>query len=93
MENNIRKIEGNWDLGFSLDKHTIRSVLTGYNEYGRMTFDTTRTEIGEAIYQLKYQQDWEQVQPLAAEFVSTVLPKFRNIGLLIPAPPSTRRSR
>jgi len=93
MKNDLKEIAGNWNLGYSLDKHVLSSVFTGDNQYGHPTFDTTRSEIGEAIYQLKYRNDWTQVEPLAKVFVDCVFPRFKNIGLLIPMPPSTRRSR
>jgi len=61
MNVNIRKMNGPWDGGLSLDKHTLNSVYTGDNQYGHPTFDTTRSEIGESLYQLKYKDDYNQV--------------------------------
>ena len=43
-------ISGNWDKGYVLDQHVSRSVPIGENAYGRMEFDTTRTELGELLY-------------------------------------------
>lgn len=80
-------------MGFALDKHTIRSIPTGFNEFGHQTWDTLRTEVGEALYQLKYKKDWDQVEPLAKELAESVFPKFKNVGLIIPMPPSTYRKR
>lgn len=37
MAVNLRKIEGNWDLGYALDKHMLSSTFTGHNEYGHPT--------------------------------------------------------
>ena len=54
MNVNVKEISGVWDKGFSLDKHKISSTYTGDNEYGHATFNTLRTDIGEALYQLKY---------------------------------------
>ena len=65
---NIKEIKGSWELGYSLDRHIKSSVYLGENEYGRKMFDTQRTEIGEAIYQLKYKRDLTQVNYLAQEF-------------------------
>ena len=42
-------------------------VYLGDDEYGHPRFNTTRSEPGEALYQLKYRADWNQVQPLAAQ--------------------------
>ena len=31
MKNAVMKIEGNWDLGYVLDKHVLSSIYTGDN--------------------------------------------------------------
>ena len=60
---------------------------------GYATFDTVRTEAGEAVYQLKYRQDFEQVQPLAKAVIKYILPHLGKIGLVVPAPASNARNR
>ena len=90
---NIKKITGNWTAGYALDKHLLNSEFTGNDEFGHPRFKNTRTEVGEAVYQLKYRQDWEQVDPLANAIVSNIVPKLRKIRLVIPVPPSTPRAR
>ncbi len=89
----VRAISGNWTEGYALDKHTVKSVFVGYNAYGHPTFDTERTEVGEAVHQLKYRHDFDQVKPLAKALVRHIVPRFDKIGLVIPAPASTVRSR
>ena len=79
--------------GCALDKHTLRSEFAGHDEFGHPQFNTTRSEVGEAVYQLKYQQDWEQVDPLSTAIVSNIVPKLGKISLVIPVPPSTARAR
>lgn len=93
MEVHIKKIEGSWDRGFALHKHTLSSVYLGQDEWGHDRYDTTRSEPGEALYQLKYQNDWNQIEPLAAQVATTLLPLFGEIGLIIPMPASTIRAR
>jgi predicted amidophosphoribosyltransferase len=93
MQVQVRKLEGSWDLGYALHKHTLSSVYLGDDEYGHPRFDTTRSEPGEALYQLKYRADWDQVKPLAAQVRTTLLPLFGKIGLIIPMPASTTRAR
>ena len=93
MQVQVRKLEGSWDLGYALHKHTLSSVYLGDDEYGHPRFDTTRSEPGEALYQLKYRADWKQVQPLAAELKESLFPLFGKIGLIIPIPASTARAR
>ena len=93
MEVQVKKIQGSWDLGYVLHKHTISSDYLGVDEWGHNRFDDTRSEPGEALYQLKYQSDWSQVEPLAAQIKETLLPLFGKIGLIIPMPASTVRAR
>lgn len=90
---NLREITGNWDKGYSLDKHKISSTFTGYNDYGHATFDTLRTEAGEATFQLKYRSGWDQVEPLATAIAEHIVPKLPKIGLVIPVPASKVRAR
>ena len=89
----VKELDGSWDAGFALHKHTLSSVYLGDNEFGHPQFDTTRSEPGEALFQLKYRGDWSQVGPLAAELRQTLLPRFGKIGLIIPMPASTVRAR
>jgi predicted amidophosphoribosyltransferase len=89
----IRQITGNWDLGYVLDKHALSSIYLGDNEYGRPQFNTTRSEAGEALFRLKYRDDWAQIDPLANQLASSIYPKFTDVGLLIPMPASNVRPR
>ncbi len=78
----IHLTEGNWRYGWALDWHTIRddSAPEGY----------VRTEIGQALYELKYQNDLSQIDFIAekaAQFLKTrkVTP---YLAAIIPVPPS-----
>jgi len=93
MQVQIRKLDGSWDIGYALHKHSLSSIYIGDDEYGHPRFDTTRSEPGEALYQLKYRGDWEQVKPLAEQVKNSLLPLFGKIGLIIPMPASTTRAR
>ena len=93
MKVNLKAIVGNWDKGYALDKHSVSSTITGQNEFGHPIWHTIRTEAGEATYQLKYRLDWPQVEPLAQAIVDQIVPKFQNIGLVIPVPASKPRQR
>ncbi|MGT6806511.1 ComF family protein [Escherichia coli] len=93
MQVQVRKLEGSWDLGYALHKHMLSSVYLGDDEHGHPRFDNTRSEPGEALYQLKYRGDWNQIAPLAAQIQATLLPLFGKIGLIIPMPASTTRAR
>lgn len=93
MQVQPRKLEGTWDLGYALHKHTLSSIYLGEDDRGHARFDNTRSEPGEALFQLKYRADWSQLAPLAAQIRSTLLPLFGPIGLIIPMPASTQRPR
>jgi predicted amidophosphoribosyltransferase len=93
MKTSVKQIIGNWDLGYALDKHTISSAPVGINEYGHTIFETTRTEVGEALYQLKYKADWSQIEGLATELVKSVCHRFAKIGMVVPMAASNVRQR
>lgn len=93
MEVNLRALQGNWDKGFALAKHTLSSVFAGYNEYGHPTFDTTRSEPGEALYKLKYRNDFSQVDPLAQALFDNIVPTVGNFGIVVPMPATKHRNR
>lgn len=89
----LKQIFGPWDAGWILDKHTLSSQCVGHNAQGHPVFDTTRTDVGEATFQLKYRSDWTQVQPLAQALADHVFPKLASVGFIVPMPASTARNR
>ena len=85
---------GAWDQAVSLDKHIVRSVPIGPNEYGHMQFDTERTAIGEAVFQLKYRSDFNQIDYLSAQIIAALNSgTFPKIEVVIPMPASKARAR
>ncbi|HBS6212123.1 TPA: ComF family protein [Klebsiella pneumoniae] len=93
MEVNIKDIVGNWNRGVVLDKHSKYSVVIGQNEWGHNIYDTTRTEVGEALFQLKYRSDWSQVHPLAQCLYDEAYPLFEKVGFILPMAASNVRAR
>lgn len=93
MNVNLKQLYGNWSDGYALDRHVISSTPIGYNDHGHMQFDTKRTDAGEALFLLKYRARWDQAAPLAQAVFTHIVPKFPTVGLVIPMPPSTIRSR
>ncbi len=93
MKVSLRQIRGPWDNGWVLDKHTLRSIYLGDDEYGHPRYDTTRTEVGEATFQLKYRNDWAQAKPLAKAIADHICPKFAKVGFIVPMPASVQRTR
>jgi predicted amidophosphoribosyltransferase len=86
-----RPIHGTWRKGYALDLHTISSTLLGYDAFGRMQFDTKRSEIGDLLYKLKYNHDM-RVVPEIVEAVEKLLKAWNPmVDILVPVPPSTPR--
>lgn len=93
MKVSLKEIHGLWDVGWVLDKHSVGSQCIGHNAYGHPVFETTRTEVGEATFQLKYRSDWGQVKPLAQAVADNVYPKLENVGFILPMPATQARNR
>jgi predicted amidophosphoribosyltransferase len=89
-----KRLVGPWDAGYALHIHTLSSVFLGYNEYGQPSFDTTRSPIGELLYQLKYRNDQSAIEQLAVaveDFWGRWKP-FPAIDAIVPVPPSVTRA-
>ena len=93
MNVNIKEISGNWDRGYALDKHMLHSTFLGNNEHGHPQFDNVRTEAGEAVFQLKYRNQWGQAEVLAQAVIDKIVPHFGHVGLVIPMPASQQRAQ
>lgn len=86
------RIPGNWQQGFVLDYHTVRSVYVGDDEFGHPRYETVRTALGELVYKLKYHSDTsvlDEIIEAAAVFISG---RRLNPDLIVPVPPSRQRS-
>jgi len=92
MNINIKQVFGKFTRGYALDKHSLYSIPIGENEQGRMQFDTKRTEAGEAVFQLKYRNDQDQVLPLAQAVVTNIVPLLPKFSLIVPMPASNPRA-
>lgn len=92
MEINAARIKGPWNVGYTLDVHTVSSTFLGYNAAGYPQFDSTRSEIGELLYQLKYSGDKGAVKKLASVAAEFVRSKELVIDMVVPLPPSKKRS-
>jgi competence protein ComFC len=82
---NPKDIRGAWRKGWALDLHTLSSIPRGDGE-----FDTTRSELGEALYQLKYRFDRSKIEPIAevaARYIQNLL-VFQYLKAIIAVPPS-----
>jgi predicted amidophosphoribosyltransferase len=64
-------LEGNWTFGIAYDLHTLSSEYLGQDEYGHDRYKNTRSEMGELVYQLKYQHD-ESVVNKIVDLLQTI---------------------
>lgn len=87
-----RFIQGRWRVGYALDLHTLKSVYLGDDEYGNAQFDTTRSEIGELLYQLKYRRDQSGVAAIVEAATSYVQQVDIVPEVVVPIPPSKSRT-
>lgn len=88
MTQNSQAIEGPWRHGIVLDWHTVASQVVGQNEYGHPVFDTTRTEIGELLYQFKYRSSHDALEKLLALATTRLASAKGKFDLVLPVPPS-----
>jgi predicted amidophosphoribosyltransferase len=90
----LKQIYGPWAEGWVLDKHMIKSTYLGEDAQGHAQFDSERTEVGEATYQLKYnKKDFGQAKPLAQALADNVYPKLKSVGFIVPMPATKVRPR
>lgn len=90
---NPEKVEGFWDEGYTLDRHTKYSTCIGYDDNGHPMFDTIRTGLGEVLYKFKYQGNHEKLNDIM-EFVVPFLRKWNtlsSVDFVVPAPFSKNR--
>ncbi|MCM1334367.1 MAG: hypothetical protein NC084_12555 [Bacteroides sp.] len=58
-----------------------------------MQFDTTRTELGELLYQVKYQHDYQKIQDMIDAIGNFVVGTFLGrVDCVIPVPPTQKRT-
>lgn len=91
MKVSLRQIDGPWTAGYVLDKHMLHSVYLGDDAHGQPQFQNTRTDVGEALFQLKYRCDPAHAAPLAQALLEHVCPRLPPIGFLVPMPPTRAR--
>jgi len=82
------EIAGNWHKGFAYSLHTLSSDFIGYDDYGHPQFETTYSEMGKLVHQLKYRGD----KAATTKIVDLLgIPKIvETCDLIIPAPSSNK---
>lgn len=92
VETSPSSLAGPWKAGYALALHTVKSEFLGYNEQGHAKYDTTRSAVGEALYQLKYQGQANLATKLAKAAADFVAAKGFPVELIVALPPSKKRS-
>ena len=90
-----RQVEGAWRLGWTLDVHTTSSVFLGHDQNGREKYETTRSALGELLYQLKYNNQLSAATEIAATMVGFFTDQpvvLSRIDLVVPMPASIQRT-
>jgi competence protein ComFC len=93
VNTNPKKLPGRWRDGYELDHHTTSSVYLGDDEFGHPTFETKRSEVGELLYQLKYESDATTVASIVDTAAASVARWKPGVDLLVPVPPSRQRAK
>lgn len=84
------EIKGNWKKGFTYDIHTLASTYIGVDEFGYKKWESTRSEMGQLIYDLKYCGDTSTISKIV-----DLLDKFKGIesmDYIVPVP-ATKKHR
>lgn len=89
-----QKITGSWAEGFTLDVHMKSADFVGYDGAGHAQFENkVRSELGEAVYQLKYgTRDPKEARRLAITAASFAKKWKVKIDAVVPMPASKRRT-
>ncbi|MBM3327082.1 MAG: ComF family protein [Calditrichaeota bacterium] len=92
--NPIKLAKGPWNDGFALDRYMKSSEFIGYDEYGNKQFDSHRTDLGELVYNLKYQNNLEVIPEIVEVYTTFIRSKTDWIfDLIIPIPSTKKATR
>ncbi len=81
------EITGNWAKGYALDLHTTGSEYLGDDQYGHPQFNTTRSEIGQLLYDLKYKGK-KNVIPKIIIKIKECITGIEKFDYIVSIPPS-----
>lgn len=84
------RLIGNWKNGLAFDLHTVASTYLGPDQFGHDRYDNTRSEIGELVYQLKYQNSKSTIPNIVA--LLGVIEGIEKFDFIIPVPSSKVRA-
>ena len=82
-------IKGNWHKGLAFDVHTLSSTYLGVDGAGYDRWESTRSEMGELVYQLKYRGRKANIEKIA-DLISKKIKGLETFDAIIPIPPTNR---
>jgi len=84
------EIFGNWRKGYAYDIHTVQSIFLGVDDFGHNHFSNQRSEMGELVYQFKYNNNNECL----SKIINTLktIKGIEQFDYIIPVPSSKQRS-
>ncbi len=85
------RLDGNWKKGFAYDVHTLDSVYLGADELGYDRWKNTRSEMGELVYRLKYQADFEALAKIV-DLVG-IFKGIETMDYIVPIPATNPQRR
>lgn len=83
-----QRLKGNWKKGVAYDLHTLRSEYLGDDERGHPQFNTTRSDMGELVYRLKYNGD-QKALPKIVRLLDAVK-GIEKADIIVPVPSSDK---
>jgi competence protein ComFC len=85
------ELHGNWQEGRAYDVHTLSSNYLGVDQHGHDQWENVRSEMGELVYQLKYQNDRSKVSVIV-DLLADKFKDLESLDFMIPAPASKVRA-
>lgn len=93
MKFNPIELHGPWKAGCALDVHTVSSEYLGDDQFGHPQFNTIRSNVGELLYRLKYQNDKTVVKMLAESAARFIKSNNWSVDLIAAVPASQLKRR
>lgn len=83
-------LTGNWKKGSAYDVHTLSSNYLGVDNHGHNRWDSERSQMGQLLYELKYQNNQQVVSNIVGLLLSTYK-GLEKADVIIPVPGSKKR--
>jgi competence protein ComFC len=82
------RVFGSWENGITLDVQTLESHHVSDDEFGQPKFETRRSELGQLLYQFKYQSNQSVLQDILTLTINYFIESKLSFDLVVPVPSS-----